>query len=234
MNIENFKKELIELGINITEDQLKKLEIYYELLIEWNNKINLTRITSKEDVYLKHFYDSLTINKIIALEEINTFCDLGTGAGFPGMVIKILFPHIEVTLVDSLMKRINFLNIVIEKLELTGIKAIHSRVEDFAKNNLESYDLVTARAVAPLNILLEYSLPIVKINKYFLAMKANVDEELILSLNASKIMKANLIKKQEFNLPYEESIRNLLLYKKIGKTEEKYPRNPNEINKKPL
>lgn len=234
MNIEEFKTELSKININITNEQLKQLEKYYELLIEWNEKINLTRITKKEDVYLKHFYDSATINKVIDLNKIETLCDFGTGAGFPGLVIKILFPNIDITLVDSLNKRITFLNEVITKLGLKKITAIHSRIEDFGKIHREKYDLVTARAVAPLNILLEYAIPMVKVNKYFLAMKANIDEELKLSENASKKMKAELIEKHEFNLPYEESIRSLLLYKKTEKTEKKYPRIPNEINKRPL
>lgn len=234
MNIDEFKNELSKININITDEQLRKLEEYYNLLIEWNNKINLTRITQKEEVYLKHFYDSLTINKIINLNEVNNLCDFGTGAGFPGLVIKILFPHIKITLVDSLNKRINFLNDVINKLNLKNIETIHSRVEDFGKTHREIYDLVTARAVASLNILLEYAIPMVKVNKYFLALKANIDEELKLSENATKILKINLIKREEFNLPFEESKRNLLLYQKEEKTNIKYPRNSGEIKKKPL
>ncbi len=234
MNTQMFNQELQKIGIEVTDDQLNKLELYYKLLIEWNSKINLTRIISKEDVYLKHFYDCLTLVKIMDLTKINTFCDIGTGAGFPGIVIKIFFPHLHVTLVDSLMKRVNFLNDVIEKLHLEKITAIHFRIEDFAHSHREKFDLVTARAVAPLNILLEYSMPLVQKDKYFLAMKANIDEELQNSLNASKILKAKLIKREEFYLPVDESKRNLLLYQKVDKTNKKYPRKPNEIKERPL
>lgn len=234
MNINNFIEELKNINIDVTEEQLNQLEEYYKLLVEWNNKINLTRIIEKEDVYLKHFYDSATINKIINLNDINEFCDFGTGAGFPGMVIKILFPKLNITLVDSLNKRIIFLNVVIEKLNLKNIKTIHSRIEDFAKLNRNKFDLVTARAVAPLNVLLEYSIPMVKINKYFLAMKANINEELEKGNNAIKLLNIELIKREEFKLPYEDSTRNLLLFQKNKETNSKYPRSNNDIKRKPL
>lgn len=234
MNINEFTEKLREIKINISDEQLKQLELYYQLLIEWNEKINLTRITEKEDVYLKHFFDSATINKVINLSDIDSFCDLGTGAGFPGIVIKILFPNINITLVDSLNKRIIFLNEVIKQLDLKKINAIHSRIEDFARENREKYDLVTARAVAPLNILLEYALPLVKKDKYFLAMKANAEDELKNASNAMKIMNAKLLKEEIFLLPFEESNRTLLLFQKINVTNNKYPRNNNEIKKRPL
>ena len=234
MNIETFKNELNNININITEEQLNQLELYYNLLVEWNNKINLTRIIEKEDVYLKHFYDSATINKIINLNEINTFCDFGTGAGFPGIVIKILFPKLKVTLVDSLNKRINFLNIVISKLNLKDIETVHARVEEYANKMREKYDLVTARAVAPLNYLLEYAIPMVKENKYFLAMKANIEEELKQSSNAMNLLNTILLDRIEFSLPFEDSKRNLLLFKKEKITSLKYPRKNSEIQKKPL
>lgn len=234
MNINEFTEKLKEINIDISDEQLKQLEIYYQLLIEWNEKINLTRITEKEDVYLKHFFDSATINKIINLSGIDSFCDLGTGAGFPGIVIKILFPNINITLVDSLNKRIIFLNEVIKQLDLKKINTVHSRIEDFARENREKYDLVTARAVATLNILLEYALPLVKKDKYFLAMKANAEDELKNASNAMKIMSAKLLKKEIFLLPFEESNRTLLLFQKIDVTNNKYPRNNNEIKRRPL
>ena len=154
MTENNFVKNVKELGIEINDKQLKQLEKYYELLIEWNEKINLTGITKKEDVYLKHFYDSLTIQKIIDLNDVETLCDVGTGAGFPGLVLKIVFPNLKVTLLDALNKRINFLNDVIEKLELKDIETIHSRSEDYALKNREKFDVVTARAVASLPVLI--------------------------------------------------------------------------------
>lgn len=234
MNINEFIEELKKININITDKQLKQLDEYYILLKEWNSKINLTRIIEKEEVYLKHFYDSVTINKIINLNEIKDFCDFGTGAGFPGLVIKILFPDINVTLVDSLNKRINFLNEVIDKLNLKKVTTVHSRIEDFAKINREKYDLVVARAVASLNILIEYATPMVKKDKYFVAMKSNVSEELESSQKAIKLLNLKLIKNVQFKLPSEESIRTLLLFKKIDHTSNKYPRSNNDIKKKPL
>ena len=234
MKIDEFIESLRKLNIDITSRQLEQLEEYYNLLVEWNEKINLTRITLKDDVYLKHFYDSATIVKVIDLNKVDTFCDFGTGAGFPGIVIKILFPHLNVTLVDSLNKRINFLNIVIEKLRLEKIVAIHSRIEDFARTHREKFDLVTARAVASLPVLLEYATGIIKKDKYFVAMKASIDEELEQSINAQKILKIKLIDKNSFLLPKENSVRNILLFQKQERTNLKYPRNPSEIKKKPL
>lgn len=234
MKIDEFIESLRKLNIDITSRQLEQLEEYYNLLVEWNEKINLTRITLKDDVYLKHFYDSATIVKVIDLNKIDNFCDFGTGAGFPGIVIKILFPSLNVTLVDSLNKRINFLNIVIEKLRLEKIVAIHSRIEDFARTHREKFDLVTARAVASLPVLLEYATGIIKKDKYFVAMKASIDEELEQSINAQKILKIKLIDKNSFLLPKENSVRNILLFQKQERTNLKYPRNPSEIKKKPL
>ena len=234
MKIDEFIESLRKLNIDITSRQLEQFEEYYNLLVEWNEKINLTRITLKDDVYLKHFYDSATIVKVIDLNKVDTFCDFGTGAGFPGIVIKILFPHLHVTLVDSLNKRINFLNIVIEKLKLEKIVAIHSRIEDFARTHREKFDLVTARAVASLPVLLEYATGIIKKDKYFVAMKASIDEELEQSINAQKILKIKIIDKNSFLLPKENSVRNILLFQKHERTNLKYPRNPSEIKKKPL
>lgn len=234
MEIDEFIESLRKLNINITSRQLEQLEEYYNLLVEWNEKINLTRITLKDDVYLKHFYDSATIVKVIDLNKIDNFCDFGTGAGFPGIVIKILFPSLNVTLVDSLNKRINFLNIVIEKLKLEKIVAIHSRIEDFARTHREKFDLVTARAVASLPVLLEYATGIIKKDKYFVAMKASIDEELEQSINAQKTLKIKLIDKNSFLLPKENSVRNILLFQKQERTNLKYPRNSSEIKKKPL
>ena len=234
MKIDEFIESLRKLNIDITSRQLEQLEEYYNLLVEWNEKINLTRITFKDDVYLKHFYDSATIVKVIDLNKIDNFCDFGTGAGFPGIVIKILFPSLNVTLVDSLNKRINFLNIVIEKLKLEKIVAIHSRIEDFARTHREKFDLETARAVASLPVLLEYATGIIKKDKYFIAMKASIDEELEQSINAQKILKIKLIDKNSFLLPKENSVRNILLFQKQERTNLKYPRNPSEIKKKQL
>lgn len=234
MQINDFIEELKKININITDEQLNQLEKYFNILIEENEKINLTSIINKEDVYLKHYYDSLTLNKIIDLNEINTMCDIGTGAGFPGLVIKILFPHIKITLVDSLQKRIDFLNKVINELNLKDIEALHYRIEEYGIKNREKYDLVTARAVASLNILLEYAIPLVKVNKYFVAMKSNIEEEIKSINNASKILSTKIEDKIEFILPFENSKRTLIKFIKIDKTNNKYPRRFSIIKQKPL
>lgn len=232
MNRENFINEVLKLGIEVTDEKMNMLKIYYDLLIEWNEKINLTAITERKEVYLKHFYDSLTIAKVIDLNTISSFCDIGTGAGFPGLVIKIFYPHIELTLVDALNKRIKFLGIIVEKLGLSDVSLVHARAEEYSKENRDMFDVVSARAVAPLNVLLEYSMPLVKMNKYFIAMKGN--EDLTESKNALSVMGGKVVKREEFYLPFEESKRTIIKIQKIKETSNKYPRRYAEIKKKPL
>lgn len=234
MNQSEFKEYLKELEINITEEQLIQLETYYNLLVEWNEKMNLTGITEKEEVYLKHFYDSLTICKVINLNSINTLCDVGTGAGFPGMVLKIVFPNIHITLVDSLQKRLIFLEKIKQTLGLINLDIIHARAEEYASENREKFDVVTARAVAPLNILLEYCVPMIKKDGYFIPLKANVIEELNNSKNAMEKLFIKLEQKEEFLLPKENSKRTILLLKKEQITQKKFPRKYSEIKKRPL
>lgn len=224
MNLERFIEEIEKLGIHITENQLNQLEKFYELLISWNEKINLTRITKKEDVYLKHFYDSLTLIKTIDLTQDVSLCDVGTGAGFPGVVLKIVFPNLKITLIDSLQKRINYLNEVIKELNLQNIEAIHTRAEDYARKNRETYDIVTARAVANLKIISELCIPMIKENGYFIAMKANATEEIAASKTMIIELGAKLENTIEFILPIENSNRTLIKIKKIKKTNSKYPR----------
>lgn len=234
MNLNDFIKELKKINIEITDIQLKQLNKYYELLVEYNKVMNLTGITEKDQVYLKHFYDSLTLTKVIDPTKEETLCDVGTGAGFPGLVIKILFPNLKVTLVDSLNKRIEFLKTVIKELELKDIEAIHARAEEYAQTNREKYDIVTSRAVAPLNILLEYNIPLLKENKYFIAYKGIISQEIIESEHALKELNAKVEKIEEFILPIEKSNRTLILIKKEQKTNKKYPRKNADIKKKPL
>lgn len=233
MNQNKFIEEVEKLGIEVTDTKLNQLEKYYELLIEYNKVMNLTGITEKTQVYLKHFYDSLTIAKIINLNDYDSLCDLGSGAGFPGIVLKIFYPNLKITLVDSLNKRINFLNKVIEELGLGNICAIHARIEDYARENIEKYDVVTARAVAPLNILLELSIGLVKVGKYFVAMKGNIENEpdYINALNKLNCVQDELIK---FKLPIEESNRCLIKITKKKPTSKLFPRKYNDIKKKPL
>lgn len=234
MSEKEFINALKEMDIILNDVQIEQLNNYYELLVEYNKVMNLTAITDKKDVYLKHFYDSITLNKIIDLIQIDTLCDIGTGAGFPGLVLKIVFPHLKVTLVDSLNKRINFLNTVIEKLNLENIEAIHERAEVFSKNNIEKYDVVTARAVAKLNILLELSIQAIKSNGYFIAMKSNVEEELNNIDKTLDKLNSKLVDKIEFTLPIENSNRTLIKIEKIDKTPNIYPRKFEQIKKKPL
>ena len=233
MNLNRFIDELKILGIEINDTQLNQLERYFELLVEYNKVMNLTGITEKEEVYLKHFYDSLTIVKAIDLNTIDTLCDVGTGAGFPGMVLKILFPKLKITLIDSLNKRINFLQIVINELGLKDIEAIHYRIEEYAFTNREKFDVVTARAVANTSMLLEYSIPMVKVGGYFIPMKAKMDNEPDFS-NAAKILNCKLVDKVEFELPIEESKRTILKFYKEKTTNTKYPRKYAEMKKRPL
>lgn len=234
MNKEEFVRELEKLNINLDESKLSKLNRYYEILITWNEKINLTAITNKSDVYLKHFYDSLTIVKAINLNKNLSLCDIGTGAGFPGIVLKICFPNLNITLVDALDKRIKFLNIVIEELDLKDIKTIHARAEDYAKETREKFDIVTSRAVAKLNILNELCIPLVKTNGYFIAMKANIDKEIDESKSSLVKLNSKIENIISFKLPKEESIRNIIKIKKEKVTNKKYPRNFGKISKNPL
>ena len=224
MNLDLFIEETKKLGIELTSQQLEKLNQFYELLISWNQKMNLTRIIEKEDVYLKHFYDSLTLSKVIDLKQDLTLCDVGSGAGFPGIVLKICFPNLKITLLDSLQKRVNYLNEIIKELDLKNIEAIHTRAEDYAKQNREKFDIVTARAVANLKILSELCIPMVKVNGLFIAMKANIEEEIENSTEILKKLDSKIEKKETFYLPIENSIRNIIMIQKQKPTNNLYPR----------
>lgn len=212
MNKEKFIAETRKLGINLTEEQLNKLDQFYNLLIEWNEKINLTRITTKEDVYLKHFYDSLTLAKVIDLSTKETLCDVGTGAGFPGIVLKIVYPNLKITLVDALQKRVNYLNEIIKDLQLENIQAIHTRGEDLH----DKYDVVTARAVANIEKLLKYTMHLVNNTGVFVAMKGNIDNELTPEIENKISKKYQILKIEKFELPIENSQRSLIVIKSIS------------------
>ena len=233
MNKDAFIKMVCELGINLNNEMLAKLEKYYQILKEENSKYNLTRIMDKEDVYLKHFYDSLTITKITNIEN-QSFCDLGTGAGFPGLVIGICFPKTAVTLIESNGKKCTFLNLVKEQLNLQNIIVINKRVEEYAKDNREVFDIVTARAVAPLKHLLEYGIPLVKVDGFFIAMKSNIQSEEQNIENYYKKLSILEEKRIIFNLPIEDSLRTLIKYRKMEVTNLMYPRRYSEIKKKEL
>lgn len=232
MNKELFLEELKKLGILLTPKQEQDLDTYYKLLISYNNNVNLTAITKEEDVYLKHFYDSLTLFKGIDLKENLKICDLGTGAGFPGLVLKIVFPNLSITLVDSLEKRIKFLDLVIKELELKNIKTVHSRIEEFKE--IEAFDVVVSRAVSKINILLELGCKLPKVNGLFVFMKGNILEELKSAKNTLKVLNYSLEKIINFKLPIEESERNIVILKHTSPTSNKYPRQFSIIKKKPL
>lgn len=232
MNLNMFLEELKKLNLEPTELQLEQLHKYFELLVEYNKVMNLTGITEEQDVYLKHFYDSITLIRVVDLNSVDSLCDIGTGAGFPGMVLKIMYPELNITLVDSLNKRIEFLKIVIKELGLNKIEAIHDRAEEYAIKNREKFDIVTARAVAALNVLLEYSIPLVKVGGYFIAMKGKIEEED--SSNGLKLLSSKIELVDNFMLPVENSVRTLIKVKKEAKTSSKYPRKFAEIKKKPL
>ena len=233
MNKELFIEETNKLGIKLNDKTLSKLDNYYQILKEENNKYNLTRIIEEPSVYLKHFYDSLTITKIINIDN-QSICDLGSGAGFPGLVLAICFPNTKITLIEANTKKCNFLKIVKEKLKLDNTNIINARIEEYAKNNREIYDIVTARAVAPIKHLLEYGIPLVKVDGYFIAMKANTENE---ENNIDNYYKKLSITEEErviFNLPIEESLRTLIKYQKNSITNLKYPRRYSEIIKKDI
>lgn len=233
MNKETFINEIKELGININKEQLNMLDIYMKYLIEYNNHTNLTAITNPDDIYLKHFYDSLTIAKAINLNNSMSLLDVGTGAGFPGMVLKIIFPNLEVTLLDSNNKKITFLKELSSKLNI-NVNIVNMRVEAFAKDNLNKFDIVTSRAVANLRVLAELSLPLVKLNGYFIPMKGNLDETLENSLETIELMSGDLEKKITFYLYNNDYIRNILVIKKLKNTSISNLRTYDKIIKKPL
>ena len=209
MNNEEFIEECSKIGIELTKEQLKQLDQFYHIMIEWNEKINLTRITEEKDVYLKHFYDSLTLNRVVNLKEVNTLCDVGTGAGFPGIVLKIVFPDLQVTLIDSLQKRVNYLNEVIKELNLKDIVAIHSRGEDYKG----SFDVVTSRAVANIEKLVDYTMHLVAKNGIFVAMKGNIEEELSEEVKIKIERKYRIERIDSFLLPKENSKRSIVVMK---------------------
>lgn len=217
------------------EEQLNRFYKYMNLLIEWNKKINLTAIVEPEEIILKHFMDSLTINSYIDTNQ--TLVDVGTGAGFPGIPIKIYRPDLKVVLVDSLNKRVNFLNEVINQLNLKDIETVHSRIEDFGKNSKyrESFDIVTARAVANLSVLSEYLVPLAKIDGKCICMKGNeILEECNNAKNAIKILGGIILKIDKFTLPESDITRNIIVLQKTNKTPNKYPRKAGIPNKEPL
>ena len=237
MSNRRFDQELETLGIRLTDIQKRQFDRYYELLIEWNRVMNLTGITEYDEVNLKHFTDSLTIVRIKDMENVSTLIDVGTGAGFPGIPIKIAFPHIKVTLLDSLNKRIKFLDQVVEELDLEDVVTLHGRAEDFAKKEeyREKFDLCASRAVANLSTLSEYCLPFIKKGGCFVSYKsADSDEEIQQSEKALDILGGKIERVDKFVLPGSDMGRALVMIEKVKNTPRKYPRKAGVPSKEPL
>jgi len=233
--LKEFQENATQLQLNISIEQIEKFYKYMQLLLEWNEKMNLTAIVEPKEIILKHFIDSLTICHYI--QKQNKILDIGTGAGFPGIPLKLAMPENEITLLDSLNKRIIFLQEVIQELDLNNIKAIHSRAEDFIKQEKmrESYNIVTSRAVARLNILLEYMLPFTAINGKCICMKAsNIEEELKEAEKAIKILGGKIEKIDKILLPKSNIERTIIIIKKIKETPKKYPRKAGTPTKEPI
>lgn len=237
MTPQAFYQVLIEHGITLTDKQKKQFETYFRLLVEWNEKINLTAITDKEEVYLKHFYDSIApiLQGYIDNSPLSIL-DIGAGAGFPSIPMKILYPEIDITIIDSLNKRINFLNILANELELSGVHFFHGRAEDFGQDRVfrAKFDIVTARAVARMQVLAELTIPFLKVNGRLIALKAAAaEEELISAEKALKTLFSQVTVNKNYKLPNGDG-RNITIVSKKKETPNKYPRKAGTPNKKPL
>ena len=232
---EYFLEATKDFKIQLNEEQLAQLERYYALLTEWNEKINLTAITDPQGVAVKHFADSLTVFNYIDIPQNASVIDVGTGAGFPGMVLKIARPDIRLTLLDSLQKRLNFLDIVLDELDLEA-ELIHSRAEEGGQNLdlRETYDFAVSRAVAQLNTLAEFCLPYVRLSGSFIAFKGNLDDELDSAKNAIGILGGKVKQTYAFELPMDGGSRNLIQIEKVRPTPDRYPRAFGKIKSKPL
>lgn len=222
-----FRSDLESLGVNLTEGQIEDFLIYYEMLVEWNQKMNLTAITEYDDVMKKHFVDSMSLVKAYDVTKKASVIDVGTGAGFPGLVLKIAFPKLQITLLDSLNKRVQFLDAVIDKLGLSEVETIHGRAEDFAKPGKlrGKFDLCVSRAVANLSTLSEYCLPFLKVNGLFISYKSEkVFEEAAAAEKAISVLGGKMKEQIEFQLPDSDIYRNLVVIEKRKETPGKYPR----------
>lgn len=234
---DQFKRDLLELGVTLDDHQINQFITYYKMLVEWNEVMNLTAITEYDDVLKKHFVDSLSLIKAYDVSRKAKVIDVGTGAGFPGLALKIAYPSLQITLLDSLNKRIQFLNSVIEQLGLTGVDTVHGRAEDFAKPDKlrEKYDLCVSRAVANLSTLSEYCLPFVREGGLFISYKSEkISEEIEKAGKAISTLGGKVEGQVEFILPESDIYRNLFIIKKVKKTPSKYPRKAGLPSKEPL
>ncbi|WP_102026164.1 16S rRNA (guanine(527)-N(7))-methyltransferase RsmG [Salirhabdus sp. Marseille-P4669] len=237
MNKDQFRDSLKEKGIELSEQQMNQFDTYYRVLVEWNEKMNLTAITDEQEVYLKHFYDSITAAFYVNFDQPLNVCDVGAGAGFPSLPLKIVYPSLKVTIVDSLNKRITFLNHLANQLGLENVEFIHDRAETFGKNKRyrETFDVVTARAVARMSVLSELCLPLVKVGGDMIALKAaQFKEEETDARKAVQLLGGQWEKVHTFYLPEEESERNIAIINKVKPTPKTYPRKPGTPNKSPI
>lgn len=239
MNPEIFAEELANYGFKLSSKQKEQVATYYNKLIEFNKKVNLTRITDKNEVYLKHFFDSIT--PLLEFSDLfkgeKSLCDVGAGAGFPSLPIKILCPDLSITIVDSLGKRLKFLDELVSDLSLDKVTLVHSRAEDAGQNkNLrEKFDLVTGRAVARMSVLSEYCLPLAKVDGYLVALKGpKAQDELAEAKNAIEVLGGSVKEVKELTLPDTDDERTLIVVKKVKATPKKYPRQAGTPNRKPL
>lgn len=231
----NFKEDLKKLNIELTNEAFLNFEEYYKFLVEYNEHVNLTAITDYDGVYYKHFYDSLTLSLALDVTKPINLVDVGAGAGFPSIPNAIVFNNLNVTIIDALNKRINFLNELIAKLKLNNAKALHARAEEYAAFHREEDDVVTARAVARLNILAELCIPLVKVGGLFVAMKSvESEQEFLEAKGAIKTLGAEHLKTISVELPNQMGHREILVFKKVNKTPSKYPRQFSQIKNKPL
>lgn len=226
-----------QLGLKIEDKQIQQLLKYKDLLLEWNQKMNLTAITDEKEVIIKHFLDSLSCLKIEALKESGDMIDVGTGAGFPGIPLKVMLPNVKLTLLDSLSKRINFLKEVSLQLQLEEVNFLHGRAEDYGQDKTyrEVYDYAVARAVAPLNVLVEYCLPFIKVGGFFICQKGKaLQEELLEGEKAIKILGGRVVHKEEVSLPFSDIVHSILVVEKTKQTPTKYPRKAGKPSKNPI
>lgn len=231
----NFKEDLKKLNIELTNEAFLNFEEYYKFLVEYNEHVNLTAITDYDGVYYKHFYDSLTLSLALEVTKPINLVDVGAGAGFPSIPNAIVFNNLNITIIDALNKRINFLNELIAKLKLNNAKALHARAEEYAAFHREEADVVTARAVARLNILAELCIPLVKVGGLFVAMKSvESEQEFLEAKGAIKTLGAEHLKTISVELPNQMGHREILVFKKVNKTPSKYPRQFSQIKNKPL
>jgi 16S rRNA (guanine527-N7)-methyltransferase len=237
MQVEAFRRQVEERGIKLNDVQMEQFDKYFQLLVEWNEKVNLTAITEKEEVYEKHFFDSLAASFFFDFSKVENLIDIGAGAGFPSLPIKILFPHLKITIIDSLRKRIIFLEHLMDSIGLSNVVCLHGRAEDFGMmaEYREQFDIATARAVARLNVLAEYCIPFVKVGGYFLALKgSDGPQEWKEAHKAIKALGANEFQIDTLHLPTDEAERTIIQIQKQSSTPKKYPRKAGTPAKKPI